>query len=71
MKPSAPLDPRLAWDLCHQLTELNLLLWGCYEQDFLKLAKDSTREPVPLRRGQTRTSGGTIVGLSLELWNLD
>jgi len=40
MKPSAPLDPRLAWDLCHQLTELNLLLWGCYEQDFLKLAKE-------------------------------
>jgi hypothetical protein len=38
MKPSKTLDP--AWGLCHQLTKLNLLLWGCYEEDFLKLAKE-------------------------------
>jgi hypothetical protein len=31
----------------------------------------STREPGHQRGGQSRTSGGTIVGLSLELWNLD
>jgi hypothetical protein len=31
----------------------------------------STREPGSYRGGQSRTSGGTIVGLSLELWNLD
>ena len=31
----------------------------------------STREPGYQRGGQSRTSGGTIVGLSLELWNLD
>lgn len=28
MKPSKTLDPRLAWDLCRQLTKLNLLHWG-------------------------------------------
>jgi hypothetical protein len=47
MKPSKTLDPRLAWDLCHQLTQLNLLLWGCYEEDFLKLAKEEK-----IRQGQ-------------------
>lgn len=40
MKLSATLDPRLAWDLCHQLTKARLLLWDCYEEDFLKLAKE-------------------------------
>jgi hypothetical protein len=40
MKPSATLAPRLAWELCHQLTKLNLLLWDCYQEDFMKLAKE-------------------------------
>ena len=40
MKPSATLAPRLAWELSHQLSKLNLLLWDCYEEDFLKLAKE-------------------------------
>ncbi len=41
MKSSNPaLDPRLAWALCRGLTKLSLLLWDCYEEDFLKLAKE-------------------------------
>jgi hypothetical protein len=34
------LDPRLAWALCRELTKVRLLLWDCYEEDFLKLAKE-------------------------------
>ena len=34
------LDPRLAWALCRELTKMRLLLWDCYEEDFLKLAKE-------------------------------
>jgi hypothetical protein len=34
------LDPQLAWALWHGLTKLSLLLWDCYEKDFLKLAKE-------------------------------
>ena len=34
------LDPRLAWALCRRLTKVRLLLWDCYEEDFLKLAKE-------------------------------
>jgi hypothetical protein len=34
------LDPRLAWALCRELTKVRLLLWDCYEEDFLKWAKE-------------------------------
>ena len=34
------LDPRLAWALCRELTKVRLLLWDCYEEDFLKSAKE-------------------------------
>lgn len=30
------LDPRLAWALCRELTQLRLFLWDCYEEEFLK-----------------------------------
>jgi hypothetical protein len=40
MKPSKTLAPRLAWELSHQLSKLNLLLWDCYEEDFAKLATE-------------------------------
>ena len=41
MKSSHPLlEPRLAWALCQGLTQLSLFLWDCYEEDFLKLAKE-------------------------------
>ena len=41
MKTSATiLDPQLAWALWHGLTKLSLLLWDCYEEEFLKLAKE-------------------------------
>jgi len=39
-KASITLDPRLAWALCQGLTQLGLFLWDCYEEDFLKLAKE-------------------------------
>jgi hypothetical protein len=34
------LNPELAWALCRELTKLRLLLWDCYEEDFLKWAKE-------------------------------
>jgi len=34
------LDPRLAWTLCRELTKMRLLLWDCYEEEFLQLAKE-------------------------------
>jgi hypothetical protein len=41
MKTSAKLpDPQLAWALWHGLTKLSLLLWDCYEKEFLKLAEE-------------------------------
>jgi len=41
MKTSATgLDPQLAWALWHGLTKLSLLLWDCYEEEFLKLAEE-------------------------------
>jgi hypothetical protein len=48
MKTSATvLDPQLAWALRHGLTKLSLLLWDCYKEDFLKLAKEER-----VRRGK-------------------
>ena len=40
------LNPELAWALCRGLTQLSLLLWDCYEEEFLKLA-----EQEKVRRG--------------------
>jgi len=41
MKTSATgLDPQLAWALWHGLTKLSLLLWNCYQEEFLKLAEE-------------------------------
>ncbi len=34
------LNPQLAWALWHGQTKLSLLLWDCYEEDFLKLAEE-------------------------------
>ena len=34
------LDPRLAWALCRELTKVRLFLWDCYEEKFLKWAKE-------------------------------
>jgi hypothetical protein len=34
------LNPELAWALCRGLTKLSLLLWDCYEEEFLKLAEE-------------------------------
>jgi hypothetical protein len=34
------LHPELAWALCQGLTKLSLLLWDCYEEEFLKLAEE-------------------------------
>ena len=34
------LNPELAWALCRGLTQLSLLLWDCYEEEFLKLAEE-------------------------------
>jgi hypothetical protein len=47
MKTSATgLDPQLAWALWHGLRKLSLLLWDCYEEEFLKLAEEER-----IRRG--------------------
>ena len=41
MKSSATvLEPRLAWALWQGLEKLSDLLWDCYEEDFLDLAKE-------------------------------
>ena len=38
--PATALDLQLAWALWHGLTKLSLLLWDCYEEEFLKLAEE-------------------------------
>jgi hypothetical protein len=45
MKSSATvLEPRLAWALWQGLEKLSDLLWDCYEEDFLDLAKEQSVE---------------------------
>ena len=57
MKSSNPvLDPRLAWALCRELTKVRLLLWDCYEEDFLKLAKEER-----VRRGTDSEENPEII----------
>ncbi len=50
------LDPRLAWALCRELTKVRLLLWDCYEEDFLKLAKEER-----VRRGTASEEDPEII----------
>jgi hypothetical protein len=40
-KPS--LDPELAWALWHGLAKLSDLLWKCYKDDFVKLAREERK----------------------------
>jgi len=41
MKTSATvLEPQLAWAIWHGLAKLSDLLWDCYQEDFLKFAKE-------------------------------
>jgi hypothetical protein len=37
---SLALDPQLAWTLWHELAKWSLLLWECYQEDFLKLGEE-------------------------------
>jgi hypothetical protein len=37
---SSTLDPQLAWALWYELAKGSLLLWECYQEDFLRLAEE-------------------------------
>ena len=51
MKSSATgLDPRLAWALWYELAKLSVLLWECYQEDFLELAEEEGAPRARTRR---------------------
>jgi hypothetical protein len=40
MNPLKSLDPRMAWELRCQLGKVSLLLWDCYEEEFLTFMEE-------------------------------
>ena len=40
-KPS--MDPELAWAIWRLLARLSNLVWECYEEDFVKLAREERK----------------------------
>jgi len=40
MNLSKALDARMSWELHRQLAKVNLFLWDCYEEEFLKFVEE-------------------------------